>query len=165
VVDPRNRIVADLAETLDVAARDIDRIAERIDAARSRIRTGADSLEVYGAAALIGGYYSHLERAFERIVRDLNSAPLEGPDWHRRLLRSMSVERLGVRPAVLDVTTAERLDELLAFRHLFRNLYVLDLRAERVADLLALVAELHPTISKSIRDFAALLAQGACAEP
>jgi hypothetical protein len=165
MVDRRSSTVADLAETLDVAVRDIDRIAERIEAARSRITPRSESLEVYGAAALVGGYYSHLERAFERIVRDLSPAPLEGPDWHRRLLRSMSVERPGVRPAVLDVTTAERLDELLAFRHLFRNLYVLDLRAERVADLLALVAQLHPAVSKSIRDFSRLLAHLSNAEP
>jgi hypothetical protein len=165
MVDPRNRAVADLAETLDVAARDIDRIAERIASARSRISARSDLLEVYGAAALVSGYYSHLERAFERIVRDLSPVPLEGPDWHRRLLRSMSVERPGVRPAVLDITTAERLDELLAFRHLFRNLYVLDLRAERVADLIALVAELHPAVSMSLRDFSRLLAELGSAEP
>ena len=83
----------------------------------------------------------------------MNSAPLEGPDWHRRLLRSMTTERSGVRPAVLDIALAERLDELLAFRHHFRNLYVLDLRGERVADLLELVQRLHGEVVDDLRGF------------
>jgi hypothetical protein len=77
----------------------LGRLAERIRAALSRISSpNPDPLEVFGAGAFINGYYSHLERSFERIVRDLNSAPAECPDWHRRLLRSMTVERTGVRP-------------------------------------------------------------------
>lgn len=148
-----NRVLGDLTQSLTIAGRDLERLAERLRAARERISTTADDLEVYGAAALISGYSSHLERMFERIVRDMNSAPLEGPDWHRRLLRSMTAERPGIRPAVIDVRLAERLDELLAFRHLFRNLYVLDLRHERVADLLELVCGLHDAVMTSLADF------------
>lgn len=158
MAEDRNRIAADLIESLAISARDLARIAERIGAARERLGKIDDSLEVYGAAALISGYYSHLERAFERIVRDLNSAPLDGPDWHRRLLLSMTVERPGIRPAVIDVDLGESLDELLAFRHLFRNLYVLDLRVERVADLARLTLDLHGRVTDSLASFHRFLA-------
>jgi hypothetical protein len=51
---------ADLAESLGMAARDPERLATRIRDARPRTSHGADSLEVYGAAALVSGYCSHL---------------------------------------------------------------------------------------------------------
>jgi hypothetical protein len=69
----------------------------------------------------------------------------------------MTAERPGVRPAVIDVELSERLAELLAFRHLFRNLYVLDLRADRVADLARLVLALHGRVASSLSSFQAFL--------
>ena len=149
----RAQIAAALSESIVIAVRDLGRIADRINHAQKRLEDEAETLEVYGAAALVNGYYSHLERAFDRIVRDLSSAPPEGPDWHRRLLLSMTAERSGVRPAIIDVELSERLAELLAFRHLFRNLYVLDLRPQRIAELCMLTADIHPRVIDCLTAF------------
>jgi len=86
----RARRAAELRDAIRLTLRDLDILAQRAGDARSRLTPEADCLTCYGAGALIQGYYTHLERVFERIARDLNSVPLEGPDWHRRLLRMLA---------------------------------------------------------------------------
>ena len=151
------RRAADLRDALLVAVRDLDRLATGVEVARGRVTASSAQLELYGGAALAHGYYTHLERVFERIARDLNSAPLDGPDWHRRLLESMTLERPGVRPAVVPSDLEAPLDELLRFRHLFRNLYVLDLEGERIVAILARIANAHPSVRKALDDFRTFL--------
>ena len=148
-----SRRVLDLRDTVVLTSQDLERLAERIAHARPRLGPNADPLEVYGAAALIHGYYTYLERLFERVARDLNHRPVEGPDWHRRLLRSMTLDRPGARPPLVDVTTSEELDELLRFRHLFRNLYILNLEPERVATVADRVAKVHTAIRSNLETF------------
>lgn len=155
--DLRRRRAADLADTIRLALGDLDRLAARAREAVERLSAGAGPLEVYGAGAVAHGYYTHLERVFERIARDLNSGPLEGPDWHSRLLRSMTLDRPGVRPALFDRPAANRLDELLRFRHLFRNLYVIDLDSSRVSALLADLTMLHPIVVERLDCFRGFL--------
>jgi hypothetical protein len=150
---------ADLRDAVLLAARDLDRLSAELDTARARVTASSPQLELYGAAALAHGYYTHLERVFERIARDLNSAPHAGPDWHRRLLDAMTLERPGVRPAVIAPSLAVELDELLRFRHLFRNLYVLDLDGERVVALVARIARVHPAVRQSLDQFKGFLEQ------
>jgi len=147
------RHLADLRETIVLTRRDLDRLAERIRAAAERFDADVGQLEIYGAGALVHGYYTHLERLFERVVRLLNTGPSEGADWHRRLLASMTVDKPGVRPALIDATLAAELDELLRFRHLFRNLYVLDLDARRIAALLECVGRVHSALTASLDAF------------
>ena len=155
----RARRAAELRDTIRLALRDLDILSKRADDARSRMTPDADCLTTYGAAALIHGYYTHLERVFERIARDLNSVPLEGPDWHRRLLRSMTLDRPGTRPPVLETALANELDEFLRFRHLFRNLYVLDLDPGRIALLVDRLHAVHAAVTSSLQHFADFLAQ------
>src|SRR6185295_15381108 len=115
--------------------------------------------ELYGAAALAQGYYTHFERVLELIARDLNSAPLEGPDWHRRLLQSMTLDRPGARPALLTPELAASLDELLRFRHVFRNVYVLDLDGQRIVAVLERAEAVHRPVNEALSRFAGFLEQ------
>ena len=51
-----------------------------------------------------------------------------------------------VRPPVLSDELAVRLDDLLRFRHVFRNLYVLDLDERRIRQLMDDLLELHSEV-------------------
>ncbi|MBI3183033.1 MAG: hypothetical protein HYZ28_12925 [Myxococcales bacterium] len=84
--DALKATAADLLDSIRIALRDLDRLAAEVVSARGRITAASPQLQLYGGGALAHGYYTHLERVFERIARDLNSAPLPGPDWHHRLL-------------------------------------------------------------------------------
>jgi hypothetical protein len=149
----------DLRDSIELVLRDLERLGEEIGRAHVRISAGSEQLELYGAGALAHGYYTHLERAFERVARDLNSAPLAGPDWHRRLLQAMTLDKPGIRPALLSVELAERLDELLRFRHLFRNMYVLNLDGARIVAVLERALSVRAPVRDALQRFSGFLEQ------
>ena len=43
--------------------------------------------------------------------------------WHKALLERMTLNIEGVRPALLDLVLSLRIEELMKFRHVFRNIY------------------------------------------
>lgn len=153
------RLAGDLHDGAELTRRDLGRLAEGLRAAAIRLAAMRDPLELLGAAALVQGYYTLAERFFERVARDLNATPSEGPDWHRRLLRAMTLDRPGVRPAILNDALAVRLDELLRFRHLFRNVYVLELDAVRVSRVVDGALGLHAELDASLGAFQSFLAE------
>jgi uncharacterized protein YutE (UPF0331/DUF86 family) len=79
----------------------------------------------------------------------------DGPD--RELLHRMTLSIAGVRPRVIDGKTAERLDELRAFRHVFRNMYRKNLDSERLLLLQKRLPEMVSSWQTAIRAFIELL--------
>ena len=102
---------------------------------------------------MLHGYYNTLERWLARVARELNSGPPEGPDWHRLLLRTMALDKPGHRPPLFDEATAADLARFLSFRHLFRHLYVLDLRWAEIRLLLVALEPLHRSVDSQLAAF------------
>ena len=76
------------------------------------------------------------------------------PTIHIELLRRMRLEIPGVRPAALSSEMSfQRLDELRAFRHVFRHAYSYGLDDERIFFLLRRVLETKNTILGDISSF------------
>lgn len=61
------------------------------------------------------GYFFRVAKFFENNVTDLT--------WHKALLERMTLHIEGIRPALLDQTISLRIEELLKFRHVYRNIY------------------------------------------
>ncbi|TVQ41614.1 MAG: hypothetical protein EA384_00055 [Spirochaetaceae bacterium] len=76
--------------------------------------------------------YSAMESYFVRIARFFENN-IEPSAWYRELIDRMTLEIEGVRPALFDIDFSRRVDELMRFRHLFRNLYKTPLKPEKVA--------------------------------
>jgi hypothetical protein len=113
--------------------------------------------EVALAALALDRYYTSLESAFEMIARDLDGSLPSGADWHRALLAQMS--RPGpAREAVLRDTTAERLREVLRFRHFLRHAYAVDLDWSRMVDVAAGLTDLHLEATADLEAFRAFVA-------
>ncbi len=53
---------------------------------------------VESVAFNLHSFYVGLERIFLAIVREIDGGPVEGPDWHRELLRQMTRPIPLVRP-------------------------------------------------------------------
>ena len=76
------------------------------------------------------------------------------PTIHIELLRRMRLEIPGVRPAALSSEMSfQRLDELRAFRHVFRHAYSYGLDDERVFFLLRRVLESKDILLGDISSF------------
>lgn len=144
----------DLLELRD----DLRREGQRLEAlARSLTtllpRVGAE-LEIVEVAALrLHSFYTGVERCLLLVSRVLNGGtPQQGPGWHRRLLERMAMPSEH-RPAVLRELTQRRLQEYLRFRHLVRNLYADELRAEPIALLLRQLPDLWPELEADLSGF------------
>lgn len=121
----------------------LEGVVARAARAASEARRAVTDTDVFlDAAALnLHGFYSGLERIFLWIARDVDERVPEGADWHRELLRQMTLEVPKVRPAVISEKAFEWLDEYRGFRHVVRNVYAFQFKPDR---LQALASQLRP---------------------
>lgn len=84
---------------------------------------------------LLHNLYCALEDLFKKVAQTFENNVDDLSRYHRDLLRRMSFDVPGVRPALLAGQTYRTLDELRRFRHLFRHTYSYQLEPRRVADL------------------------------
>jgi hypothetical protein len=94
--------------------------------------------------SIIHDFYNACERIFELFAREIDGSISSEGQWHKKLLFQMTVKINDTRPAVISKKLAAELDDYLAFRHLFRNIYGFELESERLDRL---VEKLPATIS------------------
>lgn len=97
-------------------------------------RNPPNEIELSALAAMLHSFYSAIENIFKRIVSELDGRPSGGEFWYRELLDTMAKPGKA-RPTVLSSDLADRLDDYLQFRHVFRHAYVFDLRWDRMRSL------------------------------
>ena len=85
--------------------------------------------------SILHDFYNGAERIFKKIAMDINGGYEDSEKWHKALLFKMTIPVKGLRPAVLSEELAAEMDEYLAFRHLFRNIYGFELKGERIGYL------------------------------
>ena len=111
------------------------------------------------AALNLHDFYSGLERIFRHIATDVDRSLSLGLDWHRDLLRQMSMALPQIRPEVLSTHTSNALDEYLRFRHVVRNIYAFTFDGERIARLIAQVRPLFTAVRIELLAFSEFLEQ------
>lgn len=86
---------------------------------------------------IIVAYHLHnLYNAFENIFQNVAAVFENSVDneerWHAQLLERMRLDAMPLRPAVIDDSAHDALDELRRFRHLFRHAYTIKLDPQRL---------------------------------
>lgn len=147
-----------LAADLKADREDLDRIVTEAAACLHEFSSREPSqLEVRGAGDIVHDFYNAAEHFFERVAVELNGGLPAGPDSHAQLLRRMSREVEGVRPAVIDDWMREALHEYLRFRHLFRHGYGFLLDWAKISPLLEQMQEIAPELSRQFDAFSSTL--------
>jgi hypothetical protein len=82
-----------------------------------------------------------------------------GSDWHRELLRQITVDVVGLRPAVIGNETSRAVDEYLRFRQVVRNVYAFELDAERLGRLGSALRPTFGLVKGDLEAFATFLEQ------
>ena len=145
-----------VVELEDARAR-LDRLAAEI----ASLDTGPAAAPNRATLALISvdlhSYYTILESLIERLAVTLEGRLPPGPATQTELLRSAVRPLPGVRPAILDGSALDALDELRRFRHFFRHAYALDLRFDKLRRVLDPFGALHGTVSADLARFTAFL--------
>lgn len=67
----------------------------------------------------------------------------------------MALEVEGVRSKVIRPETKNLLEEFLAFRHVFRNVYGYNLTREKLEDLIQKLPEVSRGLERNIKEFEA----------
>lgn len=117
-------------ERLQQLADDIAKVQQEIE------RDPERAVWFYELQSLkLHNFYTGCERIFSLVASELNGGLPSSFDWHKRLLRQMTVD-YGNRIPVLRQETARQLQEYLGFRHVVRNIYGFELESARVRRLL-----------------------------
>lgn len=151
-------IYAQLAERIRDEVETLEQVVERALSAWEKARNAPGEQAYVDSAALnLHGIYAGVERLFELIARHGDDKVPEGPTWHRDLLHQMARDVTNVRPAVISIESAERLDELRRFRHLVRNVYTVNLAPEKMVDLVSELPMLWSRLRSELLAFADFL--------
>ena len=146
-----SRIRQDMAE--------LERVVERVErAVQARRQDSAmQDLLLDSAALNLHDFYTGLERVFAQIASTVDQSVPTGADWHRELLRQMTVEVPSLRPRVLSAEVAGEADEFLRFRHVVRHLYAFELDPERVERLTSRLPTAFANVRTELIAFATFL--------
>ena len=117
------------------------RALQRLDGALEKFGAGVanaawDSAEHWASAGVPHGIYNAIENSFLRISHTLGDKFERSDRWHAELLHRMFHDVPELRPAVVPSRLRPLLKELLAFRHLYRHGYDLQLDGVKLNDLI-----------------------------
>ena len=148
-----SREIIELDQLVEVCMKRYARRAELLGA-------GAEDILADSLATCLHSFYTGLERLFEIIVREVDGARSHPAEWHRELLMAVSVDRPGLRPAVLSEAAFQRLDEYRAFRHLFRHLCTHRIDPGRIFTLMETLEETWRVVRDDLFRFLVFLDSG-----
>ncbi len=146
--------VREIVADIQVELKKIAELEQQIQTTRLLLTENpALATVIYESLALkLHNFYTGCERIFQIVASDLNGGLPTSFDWHRRLLSRMAAPHTD-RPALLHQSTAQRLEEYLAFRHVVRNIYGFELKPERLEKLIADYAEVWRRFHQDIQIF------------
>jgi hypothetical protein len=142
-----NLLALDLRQQLQVIARIYDRVGARL-----RDASDQDPATVEALAYQLHNLYGACEQLFELIARAFENQ-IDARRYHVDLLRRMTMEITGVRPALLSEALELDLHELRAFRHFFRHAYGIDLSPAKVRAVTAAAARTQPALKEALDRF------------
>lgn len=114
-----------LADRIRNETSDLEIVLDNIGNTWSELQSQPKNQDIYidSTALRLHAVYTRLEKIFELISRVIDGTVPAGRTWHREILKNMSSDIAGSRPAVISAQTYTNLDELRRFRHLVRNVY------------------------------------------
>lgn len=144
--------IRDELALLETLVSDINETSKEIPKSSKKKRIYEESL-----ALKLHNFYTGCERIFQKIADDINGGVPVSMDWHKRLLKSMSLEIDKIRPPVVSKDTAKALEEYLAFRHVVRNIYGFEIDSERLKRLMEKLPDAYKKFKKEVENFIAFL--------
>ncbi len=121
------------------------------------IKSGESTILKRSMGSILHDFYNCCERIFKKVAIEINGGYEDIEKWHKALLFKMTIPIKGLRPLVISEELAAELDEYLAFRHVFRNIYGFELKGERIGYLARKFDKVANRFIKDIKDFLSFL--------
>jgi len=150
------KLAADVNSSLEAVAKISAKIRDLVDEINNK-NGPVEDRELMLMAAYLHHFYTGLESMFERISDELDGGVGRRGNYHREVLRSMTIDIGGVRPRVISPELAEELDDYRKFRHLFRHAYAAELRWKKMGHLALNITAIYNLVEINIKGFATFL--------
>ncbi len=112
---------------------------------------------IYAVAISLQHFYTSLETAFKRVVKEMEGNLPEGESWHKDLLEEVCLKIEGVRPALISDDIKKYLDRLRRFRHVVRHGYEYDLDWSQISPLVQTLDKIKKQLKQDFSDFNSFL--------
>lgn len=139
--------------------QDMEEVLDRIEEGWKRAENADDSYYLDGVALNLHGFYSGLERILELIAVNVDGWEPTGQNWHQELLKRMSEEVQGLRPAVISDWSYSTLNEYRGFRHIVRNIYSYNFDPPKIKKLVVGAEKLFRKVRAELLAFADFIEQ------
>ena len=136
---------------------ELGRVVDRAEQGWKKAKSQHDDYYLDGVALNLHSFYSGLEHIFEKIASLVDESVPTGSNWHQELIRQMSIEVSGVRPAVISAELRIALEEYRGFRHIVRNVYTYQLNPEKLEQLISMLRETFSRTERELLAFAKFL--------
>lgn len=146
-----------LAAKIFAEIKELSQLVNRAKHGWEKAKQGHDDYYLDGVALNLHGFYSGLERIFERIASTIDGNVPDGANWHQELLSQMSIEIPGVRPAIISSETVDMLQDYRGFRHIVRNVYTYHLNPDKMERLINNLDAAHEKMTAELMAFARFL--------
>jgi hypothetical protein len=120
-------------------------LVERAKHGWEKAKDRNDDYYLDGVALNLHGFYSGLEKIFEKIAATIDGSVPTAANWHQELLAQMCMDIPGVRPAVISGELRDLLEDYRGFRHVVRNVYTFHLNPAKMEWL---ISRIDPVLEK-----------------
>jgi hypothetical protein len=140
-----------LLALLDSQWRTIETLFDRLD--QRPANPNPSEADTVFTAYLLHNLYGAVKELLKQVALTFENRVGDLAHFHAELLRRMSLDMPGFRPAFLTPQTRNALQELRRFRHLFRHAYDYQLDPRRVTELAAATAALRQPLTQDTMRF------------
>lgn len=141
--------IAVLKSEVESQISEIENIYARI---KERAK-GKSNIEIESLGFWLHNLYCAFEDLFKIIAKAFENNIMEEERYHIEILKRMTIDIEGVRPALISNEAFLLLDNLRAFRHRIRHAYVYDLDADKVRLVLKDALALRNLYKKDMKKF------------
>lgn len=147
--------LSEVEKELSLLAKTFEVIEKRLKGVKSKTDTEDFSAYVESLAINLHSFYGGIEVIFEKVMDFTGEEKPSGAEWHMELLERMTLRIKRLRPEVISVETAKKLDTYRAFRHKVRHIYGFMIAPENI---IAIAEKTKATYEKIKRDFRKFMA-------
>lgn len=144
-----------LKAELDYQMQAIENVISKI---HERKNTYAENVKFTESLAYqLHNLYCAFEDLFKIIAKFFENSIDDTSRYHIELLKRMTLDIEGVRPPLISRELCSALDELRAFRHVFRHAYSYEIDTQKIGLLLEKFEYIAEKYQEDIRDFITML--------
>jgi hypothetical protein len=145
-----------LKEEINQELQELELLMEEIRGLKERLKNPS-TYDLRAAGSILHDFYNGVEVIFRRVAQEVNGGLPAGAEWHKQLLKDMSIRIDKVRPGVISDNLRIQLQKYLGFRHIFRNIYGFSLESDRIKSLSKDLEKIFGNLKRELKDFTTFL--------